>query len=49
MEEFMKKPQYSNREEINRAIGHILWGDENKSFSMRRLIFSFIKKKLRGK
>ncbi len=49
MDEFMKKPQYSNAEEINKAIGHILWGDKNKLFSMRRLIFGFIKKKLRGK
>jgi hypothetical protein len=49
MEEFMKKPQYSTREVINKAIGHILWGDKEKSFTMRRLIFGFIKKKLGGR
>ncbi len=49
MEEFMKKPDYSSQEEINKAIGHILWGEKNKPFSMRRLIFGFMKKKLRGK
>lgn len=49
MEEFMKKPDYSNEEEINKAIGHILWGDRAKPFSMRRLIFGFMKKKLGGK
>jgi len=46
MEEFKKKPDYSDQEEINKAIGHILWGDKNKSFSMRRLIMGFMKKKL---
>lgn len=49
MEEFRKKPDYSNEEEINKAIGHILWGDNARPYSMRRLIFGFIKKKLRGK
>ncbi|MFW9902127.1 MAG: hypothetical protein ACFFDY_12755 [Candidatus Thorarchaeota archaeon] len=49
MEEFMKKPDYSKEEEINKAIGHILWGDKSKPFSMRRLIFGFMKKKLGGK
>lgn len=48
MEEFNKKPDYSSPDEINKAIGHILWGDKNKVFSMRRLIFGFIKKKLFG-
>ncbi len=48
MEEFNKKPDYSSPDEINKAIGHILWGDKNKDFSMRRLIFGFIKKKLFG-
>jgi hypothetical protein len=49
MEEFQKKPNYSSPEEINKAIGHILWGDKEKVFSMRRLIMGFIKKKVRGK
>ncbi len=49
MEEFLKKPDYSTKEEINKAIGHILWGKKNKSFSMRRLIMGFMKKKLGGK
>jgi hypothetical protein len=49
MEEFMKKPNYSKEEDIKKSIGHILWGDNAKPFSMRRLIFGFMKKKLRGK
>jgi hypothetical protein len=49
MEEFSKKPDYSPQEEINKAIGRILWGNKNKIFSMRRLITGFIKKKLGGK
>ena len=49
MEEFMKKPEYSKPEEINKAIGRILWGDKEKDFSMRRLISGFMKKKLGGK
>jgi hypothetical protein len=49
MEEFMKKPDYSKSEEINKAIGRILWGDRKKEFSMRRLISGFMKKKLGGK
>jgi hypothetical protein len=48
MEEFNKKPDYSSPDEINKAIGHVLWGDKNKTFSMRRLIFGFIKKKIFG-
>ena len=49
MEEFMKKPDYSKPEDINKAIGKILWGDKGKVFSMRRLILGFTKKKLGGK
>lgn len=49
MEEFSKKPDYSTQEEINKAIGRILWGNKNKIFSMRRLITGFMKKKLGGK
>ncbi|MFX1418851.1 MAG: hypothetical protein ACFE9N_08025 [Promethearchaeota archaeon] len=49
MEEFKKKPDYSKEEEINKAIGRILWGEKFKPFSMRRLIFGFIKKKIGGK
>ena len=49
MEEFAKKPKYSTPEEINKAIGRILWGKKNKVFSMRRLITGFMKKKLGGK
>ena len=49
MEEFSKKPEYSPSEAINKAIGHILWGDKKKNFSMRRLIMGFMKKKLGGK
>lgn len=48
MEEFNKKPDYSSPDDINKAIGHILWGDKKKVFSMRRLIFGFIKKKIIG-
>jgi len=49
MEEFSKKPKYESPDEINKAIGHILWGNKRKSFSMRRLILGFMKKKLGGK
>ena len=49
MEEFLKKPNYANEEDINRAIGKILWGKNGKPFSMRRLIFAFIKKSFGGK
>ncbi|MFW9895606.1 MAG: hypothetical protein ACFFD7_07370 [Candidatus Thorarchaeota archaeon] len=49
MEEFQKKPSYSAQDEINKAIGHILWGNKDKPFSMRRIITGFIKKKLGGK
>ncbi|MFX0020640.1 MAG: hypothetical protein ACFFAK_15865 [Promethearchaeota archaeon] len=49
MEEFLKKPDYSSQEEIHKAIGRILWGKKGKPFTMRRLIFGFIKKKLGGK
>jgi len=49
MEEFSNKPDYSTQEDINKAIGHILWGNKKKVFSMRRLITGFMKKKLGGK
>jgi hypothetical protein len=49
LEEFMKKPDYSKPEEINKSIGKILWGEKGKDFNMRRLIFGFMKKKLGGK
>lgn len=48
MEEFLKKPNYTDNEDINKAIGKILWGKNGKPFSMRRLIFAFIKKKIFG-
>jgi hypothetical protein len=43
-EEWMKKPKYVSKEEQNIAIGHVLWGDKNKKFSMLKLIFGFMKK-----
>lgn len=49
MEEFSKKPHYADRDEMYEAIGRVLWGKNGKKFSMRRLIFAFIKKKIRGK
>ncbi len=49
MEEFSKKPNYIDKDEINMAIGHILWGKNGPKFSMPRLILAFMKKKLRGK
>ena len=49
MEEFLKKPNYADKEDINKAIGKILWGKNGKTFSMRRLIFAFIKKSFGGK
>lgn len=48
MEEFSKKPEYANQDEIAKAIGKILWGKNGKKFTMRRLIFGFIKKKITG-
>jgi hypothetical protein len=44
MEEWMKKPKYSSKDEIDRAIGRVLWGNKNKKFSMLKLIFGFMKK-----
>ena len=44
MEEWMKKPKYSPKDEIDVAIGHVLWGNKNKKFSMFKLIFGFIRK-----
>lgn len=49
MEEFLEKPKYANKEDIDKAIGHILWGNKGKPFSMRRLIMGFTKKRLGGK
>ena len=48
MEEFVKKPKYADQEEIYDAIGKVLWGKDGKKFSMRRLIFGFMKKKILG-
>ncbi len=44
MEEFMNKPKYADKNEINKAIGRVLWGKNGKKFSMSRLIFAFLKK-----
>ena len=49
MEEFSKKPKYADGDEMNIAIGKILWGKDGKKFSMRKLIFAFMKKKIGGK
>ncbi|MBY8985457.1 MAG: hypothetical protein KGD65_10335 [Candidatus Lokiarchaeota archaeon] len=49
MEEFSNKPKYVDEDEMNEAIGRVLWGKNGKKFSMRRLIFAFMKKKLGGK
>jgi hypothetical protein len=49
LNEFYKKPNYVNEDEMNKAIGRVLWGKNGKEFSMRRLIFTFIKKRIRGK
>jgi len=49
MEEFSKKPNYADIEDINEAIGKVLWGKDGKPFSMRRLIFAYMKKKKGGK
>ncbi len=48
MEEFEKKPDYVNKEQMYEAIGKVLWGKNGKPFSMRRLIFGFMKKKITG-
>ena len=49
MEEFSKKPNYTDEDEMYKAIGKVLWGKNGKKFSMRRLIFAFMKKKMGGK
>ena len=49
MEEFSKKPNYADKDEIYDAIGKILWGKNGKKFSMKRLIFAYMKKKKGGK
>ena len=49
MEEFSNKPNYVDEDEMNEAIGRVLWGKNGKKFSMRRIIFAFMKKKLGGK
>lgn len=49
MEEFSKKPNYADKDEMYMAIGKVLWGKNGKKFSMRHLIFAFIKKKMGGK
>ncbi len=48
MEEFSRKPKYVNKDEMHEAIGRILWGKNGKKYSMRRLIFAFMKKKIKG-
>ena len=49
MEEFLTKPNYADKEDIDKAIGKVLWGKNGKPFSMRRLIFAFMKKSFGGK
>jgi hypothetical protein len=49
MEEFSKKPNYADEDEMYEAIGKVLWGKNGKKFSMKRLIFAFMKKKMGGK
>jgi len=49
MEEFSKKPNYADEDEMYEAIGKVLWGKNGKKFSMKRLIFAFMKKKIGGK
>ncbi|MFX1596402.1 MAG: hypothetical protein ACFFBK_10120 [Promethearchaeota archaeon] len=49
MEEFSKKPKYADKDEIYEAIGRVLWGKNGKKFSMRRLIFAYMKKRIGGK
>ncbi len=49
MEEFSKKPKYIDEDEMNEAIGRMIWGKNGKKYSLRRLIFAFMKKRLRGK
>jgi hypothetical protein len=48
MEEFNNKPEYPDPDELNAGIGKVLWGKDGKSFSMGRLIRSFIKKRIFG-
>lgn len=49
MEEFSKKPNYADKDEVYEAIGKVLWGKNGKKFSMKRLIFAYMKKKKGGK
>ncbi|MHA1111910.1 MAG: hypothetical protein ACTSRE_12455 [Promethearchaeota archaeon] len=48
MEEWMKKPKYSSKDEIAVSVGRVLWGNKNRKFSMLKLIFGFIKKPKKG-
>ena len=49
MEEFSNKPNFVDEDKMYEAIGKVLWGKNGKKFSMRRLIFAFMKKKMGGK
>jgi len=47
--DILEKPKKLNENEINEALGKLIWGKKGGKFSMGRLILSLIKKRLRGK
>ncbi|MFX0049062.1 MAG: hypothetical protein ACFE8G_12970 [Candidatus Hermodarchaeota archaeon] len=49
MVKYEVKPNYANENEINKAIGKILWGKEGKKYSLMRLFLALIKKRKGGK
>lgn len=49
MSEFIVEPNYMSEEEMGDGLGRLLWGKNGGKFSLRRLIFAMMKKRLRGK
>lgn len=47
--DLLEKPKKMDEEKVNADLGRLFWGENGGVFSMRRLIFGFIKKRLRGK
>ena len=48
MEKFTVEPKYRKKEEINKAIGKVLWGKNGKEYSLIRLMVALLKKKRKG-
>lgn len=45
MEKLTVNPEYGKKDEINKAIGKILWGKNGKKYSLFRLMIALLKKK----